>query len=75
MDNIEAVQVSYPADNLLEISAGLFLLDLRILYYVVKELAIFNVLHDQKKMAACLYYFVKLDYGRVANQFQDMDLS
>lgn len=44
-------------------------------HYVIEELAILAILHDQEKFAFSLDDFVKLNYVRVSNLFEDLDFS
>ena len=44
-------------------------------HYIIEELTILAILHDQEKLALSLNNFVKLDYVRMPNLFEDLDLS
>jgi len=44
-------------------------------HYIIEELTILAILHDQEKLAFSLNNFVKLDYVRVPNLLKNLDLS
>ena len=52
-----------------------FLVESLMWHYIIEELTILAILHDQEKFAFSLNNFVKLDYVRVPNLFKDLDLS
>lgn len=68
MDDVEAVQVGDPTDDLLEVLAGLELIDFGALDDVVEQLPLLNVLHDKEQVPTRLDYLVELDDGGVPDQ-------
>ncbi len=74
MNNIKTMQVCDSTDNLLEVLAGLLLINFGIFNNIVKKFPIFNVLHNKEKMATSLDNLVKLYNGRMPYQLQYMYL-
>lgn len=56
------MKICYSTNDLLKISASLFLLNFSIFDYIVEKLPILDILHNQKQMPTSLYYLIKLDY-------------
>ncbi len=82
MNDVQLMQVSDSTDHLLEVLAGFVFLNFVFLYDVIEEFALFDVLHDQEKVARGLNdlrwwkkYLVQLDDTGVADEFEDVDFS
>lgn len=75
MNNIKPVKISNSTDNLFKIFACLFLVNFCILDDVVEELAILDILHNQKQMPTSLDNFVELYDRRMPDKFQNMNLT
>ena len=75
MDNVELVHVLNAGKNLLVELAGFVFLQLRVLHDVVEKFATTRVFHNEIKLLWRFYNFIKLNDVRMADHFQDVDLS
>lgn len=74
MHNVKLVDVLDSGDYLLKVLARLILIDSCLLDNVVEELSAICVLHNQVQLLWSLNDFIKLNYIRMSNQLQYMDL-
>ena len=75
MDNFQPMTILYSTDNLLKNFTRLIFIHPFLFYYVVEKLALTQKLHHQKKIFWGLDNFVKLNDVRMADKFENVDLT
>lgn len=75
MDDIQPMNILYPADQLMKHFARLLLTDSFILDYIVEQLAVLDVLHHEEQLLGCFDNLVELDDIGMPNELQNVYLS
>lgn len=75
MADTRFVDILNARNKLLVHSDRRFFVESLMRHYIIEELTILAILHDQEKLAFSLNNFVKLDYVRVPNLLKNLDLS
>lgn len=74
MDDSDFVDILDAGNELMKHFSSFRLPDSLVLDDMIEQLALFHELHDQEKLFGCFDDFIKLDYMRVPDQFQDVNL-